>query len=269
MIKYSFYHRIYLVIRLIKKITLSVIILILLCSCKEESKTVYTIGNQTGHINVISYGNIVCDEIITVSAPQYCDEYVENYSSGQCVKAGDILATYLLNGEEKRLTATANGLICEKQKSNSNEITYFNLDKSTVKAYIAETDIKYVKAGDSVSIKGEGLSKNTYNGTVLSILPTAKTIENGTFVECNIKFDNPDNSIIPGFSVKVEKIVFIENSVTIPINVIRYDSDGYYVNTIKNDKTNKKYLTNIILNNGEYTVCSGLNPGEKLLFYEE
>jgi len=269
MINYKFYQRIYLVIDLVKKVILTVIILFVLCSCKEQNATIYTVSDEPGQKNIISYGTIVCEEIITVSAPDYCDDYVENYCAGQCVKLGDILATYSLNGTQKELKATNNGLICEKQKTNNNEITYFNLDNSTVTTYIPETDIKYVKIGDKVTIKGEGLSNNSYSGTVLSISPTAKSSDNGTFVECVIGFDNPDTSIIPGFSVKVECSIKIENSVTIPIDAINYDDKGYYVTTVSNSKTNKKYINNIILNNGEYTVCDGLKPGEKLIIYKE
>ena len=80
-----------------------------------------------------------------------------------------------------------------------------------------------------------------------------------------ITFDNPDTSILPGFSVKIECESTITDSVSIPIKAINYDSNGYYVITVSNSDINKKYIKEILFNNGEYTVCSGLESGEKII----
>ena len=117
-------------------------------------------------------------------------------------------------------------------------------------------------------IEGEGLVKSSYFGTVNSISSTAKSNENGTFIECEISFDNPDKSILPGFSVKIKYQATVENSVVIPIKAIDYDSRGYYVTTVTDSQTTKKYVKDIMFNDGEYTVCSGLKSGDKLIIYD-
>ena len=267
MIIISFYQTIFWVIILIKKILLLAIISVLFCSCSKETTSVYTITQDSGKRNIVSYGIIECNDIVTATIPTDCNDYSILFKQGQSISKGETIAEYTVGNTKKTITAKHNGLICDEQKSKTNDynITYFNLDNVSVITQVAESDVKYINIGDKVLIKGEGLEKSHYTGRIESLSSTANNDEKGTFVGCIISLDQPDISVVPGFTVKIESQINIENSVTVPIDAVKQDNKGYYVTLTNNSKVQKKYIDEILFNNGDYTVCTGLKPGDKVL----
>ncbi len=251
-----------------KKIWFVLIILMLTCGCesnKNEAKT-YTITNETGIKKIVSYGTVVCDEIICAEIPKN-SQISSRCSIGERVEQGQILAEYLQYGAIKTINANSNGIVCQP-KEKSNGIYYYNLDNVSVITQISESDIGYISVGDKVKIIGEGLSKKEYSGKITQLSPTAKKEQNGTFVECTIKLTDPDKSITPGFSVRIEKETELLNSVKIPINAVCYDENGCYVIKLEQEQQIKKYISNIVFNDGDYVICTELKADEILKIYE-
>lgn len=239
-------------------------ILLMLCSCKTKAAETYTVTSEVGNKKVVSYGVIVCNEIVPIAIPHVnnCQIFCK---TGQVVNSGDILASYQSKGKTINLQAAHNGIVCSPKEGKQNIIYYYNLEDVSVSTAIAESDVKYINIGDEVTVKGEGLQKQNYIGVITQLSAAAKKEQNGTFVECTIQIKNPDTSIIPGFSVRIENLIELQDSVKIPITAINYDQKGCYVTILDNKSEKKKYLSEVLFSDGEYTVCTGLNGNEKLL----
>ncbi len=249
-----------------KKLWYLLVVLLLLCSCEKNTVKTYTVTDETGIKKIVSYGTVICDEIIYAEIPDN-SKIISSCKLGERVDCGQTLVEYQHNGISKKINATNNGIICQP-KDKIKGIYYYNMDNVTVATEIPETEIRHIEIGNEVNLIGEGLAKNKYNGTVIQISPSAKKEQNGTFVECKIKLNNPDKSIMPGFSIRIEREIELKNSVKIPIEAINYDKNGCYVIIIKNERSAKKYIENILFNDGQYAVCEGINYNETLKIKE-
>lgn len=127
-----------------------------------------------------------------------------------------------------------------------------------VTASVSEGDIAKLQVGDKAVIRGTGFSGTSFNGVVSMIHPTAHKALNGgaadTVVDVEITVENPNNTLKPGFSAKVEITGGQSYElVTVPYEAIRQDEKNEeYVYIYENGTLRKSHivtgreLTNVV-----------------------
>lgn len=115
-----------------------------------------------------------------------------------------------------------------------------------VQTSIREEDVARVQEGDRATVRGVAFSGKAYEGVITKIYPTArKSFANNTaetVVDAEIVLKNPDRSLKPGFSAKVEILGESDyNLITIPYEAIRQDENNKeYVYLYENGKLKKQ-----------------------------
>lgn len=150
-------------------------------------------------------------------------------------------------------------------------ITILDDTQYKVVAAVSESDIAKVTVGDAVTIRGVGFS-GTYTGEVVKIFPTARKAISGssteTVVDVEIRLDNADSGLKPGFTAKVE-IVGGEDYrlLTVPYEAIRQDENNdEYVYLYEDGKIKKSLvITGKELTN-EVQILDGVAPGSIVVF---
>ena len=102
-----------------------------------------------------------------------------------------------------------------------------------VRIGIREKDLKQLKTGMAVHIKGEGFSKEDYSGKLAEISSAARSdTEGGTVVEGVVTLDSGqvDNSLRLGLTAKALVVTTVnEKGLIIPYGAIATDEQGDYV----------------------------------------
>jgi len=144
-----------------------------------------------------------------------------------------------------------------------------------VVAQVSESDISSVNVGDGATVRGVGFN-GTYTGEVVKIYPTARKTISGTttetVVDVEIRLDNPDQNLKPGFTAKVEITGGDDyDLITVPYEAIRQDENNdEYVYIYEDGKIKKTLVTTGKELTNEVQILTGLkddsivvyNPGD-------
>lgn len=138
---------------------------------------------------------------------------------------------------------------------------------------IGERDVKYVRVGQPVHIRGAAFMKERYTGRVLSISSTAIEQYSGTSSETvveavvEIEPNDQDESLRLGLTATADIVVDEqENGLVVPYGCVLQDDDGQeYVYVYQNGQALKRVIeTGWELRDG-FQVVSGLVAGESLI----
>lgn len=135
-----------------------------------------------------------------------------------------------------------------------------------VRIKVPEANVKDIAVGSAVTITGSGLS-GEYSGKVDRIYKIGtKNVGGSTTVDALITFDNADEGVILGFSVKVSIVTdHKENSLVVPFSAAQNDAGGDYVYLIEKDKAQKAYFEHDEICESGFVVKSGLSEGQTVI----
>ncbi len=218
---------IYSVIKMKKLIIISALCLAFILpilGCQSSESKTYTVKAADISRKVICYGTVECDKTVKADLPEYSRNVVFNFSAGDTVHNGDVLATYYLGSKQYSLTCEADGIITD---IDGRTIEYCDIASTKISAKISEADAAFIKTGMTVKITGSGFDKQYYSGSVTKVYSIAEQTASGVFIQCDISVNDPDRSMIPGFSARAEIDTQVSDSVLVPVNSLLYDGDFY------------------------------------------
>ncbi|MBC8569586.1 efflux RND transporter periplasmic adaptor subunit [Zongyangia hominis] len=144
--------------------------------------------------------------------------------------------------------------------------------KLAVRATVSESQIQLVKHGDRAVITGSGFDGRRYTGTVTRIFPTAKKSANSSLatestVEVLIEIDNPDDSLMSGFTAKAQIVTDVrEHVLTVPYEAVGQDEDNKeYVYLYERGRAYKRYIETGEEMQSGLEVTAGLGLGDVVI----
>jgi RND family efflux transporter MFP subunit len=146
-------------------------------------------------------------------------------------------------------------------KSEAPLFTISQTSKMRSKVWVSEKEIAQFKKGMKVITEFNG---EKFVGRVVEISMAIDPAKQAFFVE--VEFDNPRGVLKSGLTAEI-KILTYENpkAIIIPRNLVNKDEKGLYVFVVKDNKAEKRYITNGRESGLYYEVSSGLNEGDMLV----
>lgn len=224
-----------------------------LSCCSTQKQKTYTVDTTNQYRTVICYGIVNCDKTVKVEIPNKARDIELHCAVGDTVAADDTIATYFIGSVKKSVIAESNGIVTKADGLKS--IEYYDISAVKITSKISEADASLIKCGMAVKITGVGFDKQSYTGTVSKLYSIADVTASGAYLECDIKVDSPDFSMIPGFSARVEIEIPSEKQVLVPINSLQYDGDFYIYKMVNNQKEKVRVHNSTVC--GEFCAVSG------------
>lgn len=156
---------------------------------------------------------------------------------------------------------------------NSNtQLLSINSDKKTIEALVNETYISKIKKGQEVEIKFDIFVDTTFSGEVISV---SRLPEEGysdlTYYKVVVSINNEENSekyskIRDGMNADIKIIISKkENLLLVSSFALKEDDNGFYVEVLKNNSPEKKYVKIGDYNDFNYEILSGIEVGEEII----
>jgi membrane fusion protein, macrolide-specific efflux system len=165
--------------------------------------------------------------------------------------------------------AVQEGQTVNAQQQTPTLLTLAQLDTVTVKAQVAEADIRFIRAGQEASFITLGDSDSRYRGIVRVVQPLPERINNGVFY--NVLFDvpNPKRQLLSDMSVQVTlQVDKVAQAVTIPMSALGdKGKDGRFTVQLKgaDGKIETRPVRLGLSEAARVQVKEGLKAGEKVL----
>jgi len=136
-----------------------------------------------------------------------------------------------------------------------------------VKVDIYEEDITEVKVGQPVQITLVAFPGETLMGTVVSIAPSEKVIDDVVYYEVTIDFEDYKQGIKPGMTADVViETARKENVLAIPTSVLNKQNGKTFVQVLEGSQIKDKEIeVGLTGTNGFTEVLSGLKEGDKIV----
>ena len=143
-----------------------------------------------------------------------------------------------------------------------------NIEDLSIGIYVNEYDIGKVAVGQEVEIETDAVRGKVFKGFVEKIAPVAKAMTSGqtneTVVYVDIKVEESDNLLKPGFSVKTKIISQEEEGVlTVPFDAILTETNGAKVIfKVKDNIIHKVEVQTGIESDFDVELIGGLEEGD-------
>jgi HlyD family secretion protein len=150
------------------------------------------------------------------------------------------------------------------------EIADLSLDNIVITVNIPENDAKDIAVGQQAQIKGAALGTESYNGTVIRILPLAERKQVNNSLETVLTVEiKPDGEIPlrPGYSIDASVTTgVLDNVPVVPLMSMLSDTDGvYFVYVMNADYSVSKKPFTPGEYAGLYVQASGIGDGDRLI----
>jgi HlyD family secretion protein len=135
-----------------------------------------------------------------------------------------------------------------------------------ISAPIDEIDAPEVVSGMTARITMDAFGNQEFPATVRRVAPYVLDLEKqARTVEIEAVFDNPDQTLLPGYSADIEVIIDrVENTLSIPTQTIMRDNFVYVIDTETMTLTKKQIEVGI--SNWQYTeVTNGLSEDDQVV----
>lgn len=108
-----------------------------------------------------------------------------------------------------------------------------DLSRIRLRAYVSETDIGKVRAGQEATVTFEAFSGREFHGTVEKIEPQAVTQQSVTMFPVLISLSNEDGLLLPGMNGDISMVVDrCDNAPAVPIDAVRTMRDAETVASV-------------------------------------
>lgn len=207
----------------------------------------------------------------------------------QHLAQGTAARTQLDRAQLELLQATHNRLEAEKLRDGANCITPFagvvvdklinlydettpgqatfyvaDLSKVRVTIGVPETEISGYKVGNQASLESKGIPGRSWQGKIISIAQKVHTDQRTFQVE--LEFDNTDNMLRTGMSVRVKVLRFdLKDRLVVPTSAILVLSNEKAVMLVKDSRASKQTIEIESSNESESLIQSGLEAGDLLI----
>ena len=161
-----------------------------------------------------------------------------------------------------------------------------DLSEKLVKAKVDETDIGSIKIGESATFTVDAYPDKTFRAEVMKISQTdtanswdtsssssSSSTSSNAVIYYYVTFSAPDdeNLLLPAMTARLDIIVGkVQNALCVPIDALKTDSKGSYVEKITKDAQGKEIAEKIYITVGlygeEFVEITGgnLNPGDDI-----
>ncbi len=174
--------------------------------------------------------------------------------------------------ENASLTAPFDGIVSNVnmtvgQSSSGGTIEIIDRDPMHIDVKFGETDIVYIKVGQSARLSIDALPDWQQTGTVTSISPVADTSSGIVSYEARIDFVDSDARVLIGMTAIVELITAEKKGVLlIPNSAILPKGSGRVVQVPDGENTTKEVDITIGMSDGIQTeVLTGLTEGQAII----
>ena len=244
------------------------LMLTLLCGCNETAPETVKATAKEYTRDIIGYGTISVSESDSVVAEKGSVIRTVEVEVGERVSEGDLLFTVILHGVSTDVTAKHSGIVAEIQpigtrcdgKTPLCVIT--KTDNLSLSVLINEKDISAVKAGDSVTVSGDGFGNTSCEATVDRCLSIPE--QSGMAIYYPVRIDLPEkvDGLLPGMSAKaIIHSASLKTGIIVPFTAVGFDKSGYYLYLSDGKRVD---LTSVIACNDGYAV-SGIEEGSQVV----
>ncbi|HCC35517.1 MAG TPA: hypothetical protein DEQ02_07770 [Ruminococcaceae bacterium] len=237
----------------------------------DRDATVESIARGAGELEMLSeYRDILSDRGLSGSTYEEIQSQIDEIIKQQKAVQMNLLP--------KTITAPMSGKIIESKitdytlnSANQSLITIMDGSQMRVRTEIGEDIISQVEMDMPAVISGTGFKGKEFSGTVTKIYPTASEVMGtgmpGKAVETLVDINNPDESIKPGYSAKVEIVTDIgEDIMIVPYEAVAQDEENrQYVYILKNGFAFKQYIITGREGDDGIEVLSGLQYSDFLM----
>ncbi len=146
-------------------------------------------------------------------------------------------------------------------------VTIIDTSRLEVRAYVDETDISKVTAGQQVEFSVDTYQGIVFKGEVVSIYPKAEIIDNVVDYIVIIKItDKKGKTLRPEMTTTVNILMnSLENVIAVPNKAITMENGESFVYVLENEKPVQKKILTGIKNKSQTQVISGIQINEKLI----
>lgn len=129
---------------------------------------------------------------------------------------------------------------------------------------VDESDLKYIKLGNMVSVKLNGDEKQAFSGTITLINPSAN--EASRAFTCKVKINNSERKLLPGNYVMVSANSDLKRKVSvIPVRALMGTEDGYFVYRAVNGVAKKTIVTTGEIIQSKVQIITGINLDDQII----
>lgn len=181
------------------------------------------------------------------------------------------LDKYYIKAPNSGIVASLNVDVGDSVNMNTQILT-INSDKKTIEALVNETYISKIKEGQEVEIKFDIFVDTSFSGEVISVsrLPEAGYADL-TYYKVVVSINNGENlekynEIRDGMNSDIKIIISKkDNLLLVSSFALKEDSDGFYVEVLKNNLPEKKYVKIGDYNDFNYEILSGIEVGDEII----
>ncbi len=129
---------------------------------------------------------------------------------------------------------------------------------------LPESDIFDLAAGLPAYVTVPAVDYQSVPGVVTSVSPSVDPVSGQ--VSAEVRFDDPENILRPGFSGRVSIITDSKNdAMVLPISVLRRARTGYQVAVVENGRAVLREITVGMTSNGDVEITSGVEAGDSVI----
>ena len=148
--------------------------------------------------------------------------------------------------------------------------TLTDMNSREIEVDVNEAYIKRIFKDQSVKVKLDAYPDWTIKASVINYLPTADRKK--ATVKVQIKFDELDDRILPGMSVRVKffnddyiEDTSLEAKIYIPTLAVKNDDQGSFVWLVKNEELEKVYVNVANPSGNKVEVLEGIHAGDEVV----
>ncbi len=183
--------------------------------------------------------------------------------------------------EDTAIKAPINGVVTVVNRRNGEEaqgatpvITMIGEGKLQIEANVSETDIAKLRVGNKMNITFDALNPDQiFTGTLVSINPNSTVISGVTYYTVKTVFETKPEErelVKPGMTANLDIIAnTAENTLLIPLQAVKTNKDGKYVEVLVNDKTEIRPVTLGIQGEQLVEVNTGLSENELVVTFSK
>jgi HlyD family secretion protein len=139
-------------------------------------------------------------------------------------------------------------------------------NQKIAKISLNEIDAAKIKVGQEAILTFDALPDLKVKGKIIEISTVGKEEQGVVSYDVKISLEEENKEIKPGMSVNAEIIVDRkENVLLVPNSAIKSDRMGKYIEVVKDNKIEKRYIKTGISNDEFTEVLEGLNEGEIII----
>ena len=241
----------------------------------DREATIEAITSQSGGLDLFgNYQELLAGGALSGSTYEELQSKIDELMQNQKTAQAELLP--------KMVIAPISGKIIETNlntfalaSAGQNLMTIMDGSEMRVRTEIGEEMISHVELYMPAVISGTGFKGKEFSGQVTMIYPTASTVISAgaskKVIQALVDIQNPDESLKPGYSAKVEIVTDRgEDLMIIPYEVVAQDEENrQYVYILRNGFAFRQYIVTgregddgiEVLSGLEYTDVLMLNPG--------